>query len=695
MAENKAKMWQVPPYVGPQGNPDILTFLKQNVDDGQQYYYNSPAYSQLEESIRILSGNPTPKLAEKQKDDRYSKLRTNRLKRNVREMVNSLADIRFTPGYHSDAKEYQHVAETLNRVGASWYADRFIDVEIKKAIQWMAITTCCYLELQYRRLPGNREKCDIDLIPHSAFDVVQTGITESGDLQESYTVTVIRDVPVYLAHAEWPTFHDKLQPDKETPKGWVEKVKQVARDVFSDQPAHQTSRNPTVRLYYQYVFDFSVNKSGKPMEMGLDPNTGEKTSWSYTVPSVGQDIPAGYDEQGTQVFRKATAKDCRMFPGRRLLVGTDSELIYDGPQWDMHGRVPLVKMSADAWPFADYSMIHDVANVQDAINEMERMIHQTSRNKMNPSILYNMRAMDRNKAKAFRTEVTGQRIGYNGSETSDPAKPALPQEFYQVADWQPAFNKYLAEEMDYQMGVGNFQALAKMKQHGGADSLDKAMNEAGPIVKGIGRDMERAMRDVAEMFKYMVFQYYTTPRIMQIVGLDGITPENFDFDPGKLIPAHLPGEDPSRGPSRYSLRERAKFVCDKVTFFITPNTLHQITQMQQKLLYMQLWRAGFPIDPWTLAEIFNIGNFGPVPKGCDNILQRYMAWQKMQIEFKAQLAEEMQALGGAAAAGQPNTPGTGPNGGAKGTGGRAPSGQTAPHMSPPTGDRGARVRETR
>lgn len=688
------RAWQVPRWTGQSGSDEVHTFLKQQVEDGNQYFLNSPSYRQLEESIRIISGNATPKLADKQKDDRYSRLHTNRLKRNIREMVNSLADIRFTPGYHSDAQEYQHVATTLNRVAASWYSDRFIDVQIKKAIQWMAVTTCCYMELEYRRLPGERDKCEIDLIPHSAFDVVMTGVTESNDLQEAYTVTIIRDLPIYLSHAIWPNFTHLLNPDKETPKGWTEKVFAAMRDVFSDSPEVLTAKNPTVRMYYQYVLDLSVNETGSPITMGLDPNDGTKTNWTYTVPSVGQMIPAGYDEGGNSVYRPATRKDCRMFPGRRLIVGTETHCIYDGPAWDWHGKVPLVKMSADSWPFADYSMIYDQSNVQDAIGEMERMIHQTSRNKMNPSLQYNMRAVDRNKAKVLRTEITGQRIGYNGSEGNKPFDPLLPDSFYQIQDWQPNLIKYLNEEMDYEMGVRDIAALAKMKMGASMDSLDKAMEAAGPIVKGISRDMERAMRDIAEMYKYLVFQYYTTPKIMQIVGVDGITPENFDFQPGNLIPSHLPGENKKK-PSIYPDRERARWIADHVTFFITPNTLHQITQTAQKMIYLQLWRGGFPIDPWTIAEIFNIGDFGKKPEGTNSILDRYMAWQKMQLEFKAQMAEEAQTLGGAAAAGSPNAPGLGPKGGPTGTGGRAPSGQTAPHITPATGDRGQRVRETR
>lgn len=693
MAEEKAvKYWKAPSYHS-KDEKAKLDFVMQNVQDGERYYENSPAYQQLQESIRILTGTPSAALASKQEKSGYSKLHTARLRRNLREMVNALADIRFTPGYHSDANEYQMTSATLNRVAASWYSDRFIDVKIKRGIQWMSITTCTYLELMYRTFPGERDRQDIDLVPHSAFDVVCTGVPQDGDLQECYTVTIKRDLPIYLSHSMWPKFTEYLVPDRETPSGWMEKVSNIISDVFDNRPVKQTAKNPTVRLYYQFVLDLSVNKTGHTITMGLDPNTGQRTSWTYEVPSVGEKILAGYDSNGTEMYRIATEKDCRLFPGRRLMVATENKLIYDGPFWDWHGQVPLVKMSADSEPFGDFSMIYDVANLQDTINEMERMIHQTARNKRNPSFLYNNRAMARSTASALRTEVTGQRIGYNGAEGNDPAKPAFPQWFYEVGEWEPEIVKYLMEQMDYQMGVQDISNLAKAKMTANGDQMEKLMSMSGPIVKGISREMERAMRDIAEMFKYLVFQYYTTPKIMQIVGIDGITPENFDFDPGNLVPSHLPGEITAK-PSIHTRRQRAHWIADHVTFFITPNTLHQVTQMTQKMIYMQLWRQGFPIDPWTLAEIFNIGDFGKKPEGTNDIMSRWLAWQKMQLEMKAQMADEERTLAGAMGA-QPNAPGTGPNGGHKGTGGRAPSGQTAPHITPGNMSRGPRVRETR
>jgi hypothetical protein len=204
------------------------------------------------------------------------------------------------------------------------------------------------------------------------------------------------------------------------------------------------------------------------------------------------------------------------------------------------------------------------------------------------------------------------------------------------------------------------------------------MELAGPIVKGISRDMERSMRDLADMFKYMVFQYDTTPTLLRIIGPDGITPENYDYKPGNLIPAHLPGENRDK-PSVFTDQQRAKFIADHVSFIILPGTLHQITQTSQKMLFLQLWRGGFPLDPQTLAEVLQIGNWGMIEGS--TIKDRFFNWKRQELEHQAALMAEAQELSGGAMGGdQGNAPGLGPHGGQKGTGGRPPSGQKSPQL---------------
>jgi hypothetical protein len=681
--ETIRRSWQIPKF-GVASKKEIHEFFKQQINDGYEYQKSSPGYEQLEESIRILSGKPTDELAEKQRKHKYSKAQTNRLKRNIREMVNSLSEIRWNPAYHSNSRDSFDTAETMNGVGEFWFYDTFVDLQLKECLKWASITPCGWLEICQREVPGGHGEAITDLIPMSWFDVVMTGVPDNGRFQEAYTVTIIKDLPMFLAHALWPDFQKELKPDRETPRGWVERIKQKAQDVihdvFSSEPEKSTAKNPTVRLYYQFVLDLSINKSGKTMKMGyekrkekiaegVEREVDHKMPWSYDVPSVGEMIPAGYDERGEHTYKPATPKQCRIFPGRRLLVGTDKEIVYDGPQWDWHGKVPLVKICADPWPFAEFSMVHDAAPIHEVINKIDRITDQTIDNRFNPTLLYNSRAIGPDKAKTVRADVQGQRIGYNGQEVgSQGAMSTLFDKAFNVVDsFVPDFRTYLSGEMDYQMGVRDIAALSKMKLGGSSDSMEKAMEMAGPIVKGISRDMERAMRELADMFKYYVFQYWTTPLLLQIMGPDRIVPVNFDYQPGNLIPSHLPGEYRDK-PSIYSDMQRARWMADHVKWTMQPGTLHEIVQTTHKLMIMNAWQKGAPISFRKMNEVLRLGlNLGSPPEGVTNDFEQWVWEKKQMIEIQKEMEGESS-----------NTPNLGPKGGPKGTGGRATTAQKSP-----------------
>jgi hypothetical protein len=690
----KRKQWQVPTYSQSGSNKkEVHAWMKQNVDDGTEFLEASPGYQQLEESIRILSGKPSAALAAKQ-DEGYSRLNVNRLKRNMREMVNALSEIRYNPGYNSKNNELKPAAEMLNQYGNYWYIDRFIDLKVKKAIQWTAICPCGYLEICYRRFPGDHGKADIDAIPYSFFDVVMTGVPESGDHQEAYTVTIIKDLPVYLAHATWPEHTRILIPDRETPKGWMERVREKARkvvsDVFATEPEKSTAKNPTCRLYYQYVLDLSINRSGQTMKMGYEKTkiNGQevevKTPWSYDVPSLGSMVLRGHRQnestrQMEPYYTAAQHDECRIFPGRRLLVGNDQDLIYDGPKFDWYGGVPLIKFVADQWPVGEYSMMYDCTSIHDTLNEFYRVAHQTMRNRFDPTILYNERAIQKSKANALRADIQGARVGYNGGEVADAQKavsPLFSSSFNTIEGWMEKFREVLTEEEDFISGRPNFAALSKMKMAVSSDNTENVLNEAGPIVKGISRDMERAMRDFADMFKYMVLQYKRVPELLYTVGIDMMTPVSFDFQPGNLIPSHLPGENKSFD-SVYTEMQRARWVADFIPFLMMPGTMHEIVQTQQKMIYMQLWAKGYPIDPMTLGEVLRLGNVGTI-KG-STMIERWFEWKKMLIEMEVALRNMAQAEAGEGGQ-NPNAQNMGPKGGAKGSGGRAPSGGAAPQV---------------
>lgn len=113
-ARVSTQQWQVPKYSPTGANlSEVFEWSKRNWEEGQGYLQSEPGYDQLEESIRLLSGLPANKLKMKQDRLNYSRLYTSRLKRNLREMVNSLSEIRYNDGFSSDNNDIAAQAELL------------------------------------------------------------------------------------------------------------------------------------------------------------------------------------------------------------------------------------------------------------------------------------------------------------------------------------------------------------------------------------------------------------------------------------------------------------------------------------------------------------------------------------------------------------------------------------------------------
>jgi hypothetical protein len=228
------------------------------------------------------------------------------------------------------------------------------------------------------------------------------------------------------------------------------------------------------------------------------------------------------------------------------------------------------------------------------------------------------------------------------------------------------------------MAVRDMMALAKARNLPASDALDKLMEIIGPVVQDISRGMETSIVELGEMLKSAFFQWYTLARRIQMLGSDAVTEEDIDYEPGSLVPAHLPGEDAAKV-SATPIWQRRKWHQNNFMFHLTPYSLHQLTQTSRKLILLQLQKAGFPMDPWTIAEAFDLNNFGPAPEGTITGMERWLAWIHLQRELQQ---EQQEALAMAA----PMGPGQGKGGG------RPPSYTAPPQLTMKDGGQRATIR---
>ncbi len=115
------------------------------------------------------------------------------------------------------------------------------------------------------------------------------------------------------------------------------------------------------------------------------------------------------------------------------------------------------------------------------------------------------------------------------------------------------------------------------------------------------------------MAKFNIFQFYNAGRRIQILGEDGVTFEDFDYNPGQMLPDYATGDV-------------AKTIAhiSNFSFWIQPNSMLELTQTSKKLLTLQLARMGH-IDHETLLEVMEIPNIAQVNERLNSELDQKIA----------------------------------------------------------------------
>lgn len=636
--------WQCPP-AGVAADRR-LGWLNEATEEGQAWIKSQRGYSDFRKALETLSGGETGTRPAEYR----SQLNTNRLKRNIREVVGTMAKLRPLWGYHSDNKAYASQAQMMNRVTRAWYLEQFADRKIRESLQYAAATgrgwACpVYSRSMYGTGPG-----DIRIFTYGAPCVLPVQLPSSGDWQSAYAVTILDEMPVAMAHGMFPAFQHVLRPSSSRYWYMNDGVRRATagnllQRIFGSsarrQPTSEALSDLLVPIRKTFVIDLSINTTNQPIPMG-EPGA----SWAYTVPFIGQRIPTGIDAKTQQpTFREANETDARLYPYRRLLISSDQTVLYDGPSFDWHGMFPGVSFTMDDWPWEPlgFSLVREGYEINEAIKTITRGNMDKVRSQLDPSLAYDNNAVSMSEARSFDPMKPRERIGYDGSALEGkPFQTVVEPEYLKVTAESMAFLQYLEGAMDNQLAVTDAMALAKMRAVGSMDDLEKIMEANGPIIEDMSRSMEPPMRDLGVMVKYLVLQNYTTPRVMQIVGVDGITPEVFDYNPTELVPSHLVGEDTTTA-SPTSAALRARNLADNLRFFILPNTLHEMQQMTMKLGLLQLKKAGVMIDSQTIAEAWSVPNYGTIDG--NTVIDRWQREQEMQLEQAARMKAIMEPLG--------------------------------------------------
>ncbi len=634
-------------------------WLNDSLERAKLWYNNQRTTVDPDQVMNLLAGVSTDAQVES-----HSDLRSSDVDRNCTDLVSELANLRAEGQVKTDNKKlYDRSADLQKRYKAFFHMTR-AKQSVRDAIAWAVSMGTGYITVDYDingRGPGKGEHVWKGRGPH---EVVFDGMPADNDIQKAYATHIIDEVSILTAKSMFPLLADQILPDRQTQSSWMKRIKEMKYlspvlnlfGVRGDTPDESESGQfPTVDIITSYVADRSINMTGKTVVMG-DPST----SWTYEVPSFNAEIPTGVnDKQGNPIMRRATEVDAMYYPRKRRVVWCQSCMISDGPNRFWHGKSPASRVKIKGWPWEanGTSVLKAMANVERAMTRIMRNVDDSNNVRLDPPIFYDENLVADNFEEKFDPKKPGTRIRVPGMQvSSDMVKLILPLEIYSVPDSVPAWIQYLEGKLKFYSYTQDVSAIAKARQIPSADSIEKMIEMAGPSIRDMLEKIEVAVSNAGEMTIWNFFQFDTLSRQLEVLGDDGVSPEMFDYDPGNLVPSHMPGEDVEK-PSGYTLLQRGIARANEFSFYITPGSLHDLNRTTQRLVLIQAIKmAGLQVDPWTIANIFGLPYFGAEPENTHTIIERVIAWKRMQEEAAGRMAEQTNK--GKEGGGQPGRPNT-------------------------------------
>lgn len=678
----------------------ILGWVQKKVGDGLTILQRERAYNEITDAIRFINGEQLPP-----RSNAISKVVDNRVRKIALETVSALTDVRPIWNYNTYNEKYKDQSIILNKLARGWWKNTAADRKLQSTLMFSCAGGTGYAALSWNpNLPGGG---DLELIAFDPRDVIPIEPVYSDSIQDWTGIVLRQQQPVSAVRDMYPAKAYKIKESSsswfgakqvETGGGGMSSITSPAWNLLQRGPERIAGNSlGGVDVMYVYIKDSSINTGAECVLMG-DPGT----NWSYPV------YPVGYRKEDGSIVSEAEAK---LYPRGRLIVCTPDCVLSDGPNPYWHGFFPVIRFTLDPlpWSLLGGSMIGDLIPLQNALNEGLRGLEDGMAQWTRRGVVADSKSITRTNLDAIDTRKSGMKVMVNPS-MGEGFKVIDGPEFPQ---WYMAMMEFLKAEMDEVSGVRGLQQLAQLKQMPSADAMEKYTDALSPLLRIRARSIEVSLGELAEMLKVGFFQYYDTGRRMQILGPDGVTLEDFDYDPGSLVPSHIPGD---------SREERASNHHRNFTFSVAPNSFLNVSHSTQKMFILQLLRANL-MDPWTAWEAFDLSNVGPAP--AETIPERMVAARKLgiqpgptpemvQMQQAAMMAQLSQAagmgnlmqggggggpqvgkpggqppMGGGQATEAPPTNGTGPSGG------RPPSGNAAPSFQMKAGGGRTIVRESR
>ena len=571
----------------------ILGFIQEAVQESESFLKAQPNYDKIDKSRRAIHSSRGVSMT-----SGLSDAEANHTAKAAIQLTASLTDTRPFWEYRTFNPNVKKTVEILGKIATHLWLQNFWDMG-----QTDMIRGCCTGGSSYAHLTWNTDKLDLDFHAEDVRDILPFRPADNHTIQTAEGVILRRERTVNYMAARYPEFAEAglLVADRDgstannTNTRFARLMERLGspfhqRLFGSQKPAKEIPRIPTLDEYTIYLNDRRVNKTKMPMYMGdwhLDPvddcalclSSGtphELNNWSYKV-LPGQPV----------------------YLNKRLIIATNRAVLYDNTSIYWHGLYPFPKLTLEPWDdtFIGKGLIWDVLPMQQLLNRWLRVMDNHLQKWQQPDLFADKNSTAQTEFNKINTARPGLKVRFNpiagkGIELRYP--DALPQYLVDFGNW-------CIEQINTLSGSHDMSNLTKLNQLPSADSVERIMEAMTPEIRLRSRILEAFTREFAIITAYNIAQFKTVNERLAILGPDGVTEADFDFDPGTFLPDYIHAADfnergqptpeaAARGPlPRY---DRTKETMRQISMHIAPGSLLSASEITDKLMYLTLWREG-------------------------------------------------------------------------------------------------------
>jgi hypothetical protein len=226
----------------------------------------------------------------------------------------------------------------------------------------------------------------------------------------------------------------------------------------------------------------------------------------------------------------------RLYPRKRLLVFGGEQNLYDttSPYWTT--LYPFVKFVLDpvVWAPGGLSKYRTLLPINLGVNEISAGVFDTIKKAINQAYVAKRGSVSEADWNRFYPQIPNQKMLMNATadirdvRALDP--PNLPAYVFE-------YSKYLLSMFDRHAGSMDTAALSKKKQVPGGDTMEQIRDAQGGPIRLEGRYIEVALRNAGEIGVSHIIQYFPRKQRYWIMGNDGVTWDDYTWDPTNMVPA--------------------------------------------------------------------------------------------------------------------------------------------------------------